>query len=139
MFERSYFWLCQSYLSAMQCIRMFLFVFQKFMLNLKPNEPNKDLSLYPNSGWFEATHYRRCVDLVLGQNLYFPLLIPLDICSCCSAPFLIHFNAISRLQNRMSRLNKLRIIIILKRIEFSVSVCSHIHLLRYQATDCIFN
>ena len=41
------------------------------MLNLKPNEPNKDLSLYPNSGWFEATHYRRCFDLVPAAGTEF--------------------------------------------------------------------
>ena len=43
------------------------------MLNLKPNEPNKDLSLYPNSGWFEATHNRRCFDLVPAAGTEFIL------------------------------------------------------------------
>ena len=110
--------------SCQQCIRMFWFVFQKFMLNLKPNEPNKDLSLYPNSGWFEATHYRRCFDLVPAAGTEF------IFSSAHSSRHVVPRPSWSTSMPSQDYIeSKCRdwtswIIIILKRIEFSVSVFS---------------
>ena len=131
MLGRWYLWLCQSFLSAMH--QNVLICFPEMQAQSK--SPASPMSLTRFRLYIPIPDGLRRLIIVavltlsclLGQNLYFPLIIPLGICSCCSAPYLISFNPSQdyKIKSDVEIGSWARIIIILERIEFSVSVFSY--------------
>lgn len=129
MLGRLYLWLCQSFLSAMH--QNVLICFPE--IHAQSKSPASPMSLTMFRLYIPIPDGLRLLIIVavltlsclLGQNLYFPLIIPLGI--CCSAPYLIYFNPSQdyKIKSDVEIGSWARIIIILERIEFSVSVFSY--------------